>query len=135
MEDEYIETGGYEIECPIINKVCLEKVFESLKPELQEIIVEEYGSVDTYIASVCNYNKIDSLFEYILKDLKWNEQQVILLRYGLFDGQPKTLEEVAGIMGTTRERIRLIEDKFIRRCHRKYRPLHRSKSIKDLLNE
>ncbi len=135
MEDEYIETGGYEIEDSIINKVCLEKVFESLKPELQEIIVKKYGSVNTYIASVCNYNKIDSLFEYILKDLKWNEQQVILLRYGLFDGQPKTLEEVAGIMGTTRERIRQIDDAFIRRGNRKYRPLHRSKSIKDLLNE
>ena len=41
------------------------------------------------------------------------EREVIELRYGLKDGQPKTLDEVARLFGITRERIRQIEARGI----------------------
>ena len=56
-------------------------------------------------------------FENIFADFTPREVQVIKLRHG-FDGIPRTLEEVAKIMGVTRERIRQIELKVIRRLRR-----------------
>ena len=45
----------------------------------------------------------------VLRSLTPREREVIELRFGLKDGQPKTLEEVAKAYGITRERIRQIE--------------------------
>ena len=65
------------------------------------------------------YEKLDlsEEFENIFADFTPREVQVIKLRHG-FDGTPRTLEEVAKIMGVTRERIRQIELKVIRRLRR-----------------
>ena len=68
---------------------------------------------------------IDSL----LKDLKERERQVIELRFGLKDGHPRTLEEVGKEFNVTRERIRQIEAKALR----KLRNPVRSKRIRDFL--
>lgn len=54
----------------------------------------------------------------IISTLKPKEQEVILLRYGLKDGQPKTLEEIGDIFGVTRERIRQIESKALTKLRR-----------------
>lgn len=51
----------------------------------------------------------------ILKDLNDREERVIRLRYGLDDNRPRTLEEVGKEFGVTRERIRQIEAKAIRK--------------------
>ena len=50
-----------------------------------------------------------------LSTLKERERQVIELRYGLTDGRPRTLEEVGVIFQVTRERIRQIEAKALRK--------------------
>lgn len=50
----------------------------------------------------------------LLDVLKPREKRVIILRFGLFDGIPRTLEEVGRMMGVTRERIRQIEEKALR---------------------
>lgn len=65
------------------------------------------------------YEKLDlsEEFENIFADFTPREVQIIKLRHG-FDGTPRTLEEVAKIMGVTRERIRQIELKVIRRLRR-----------------
>ena len=68
---------------------------------------------------------IDSL----LKDLKERERQVIELRFGLKDGHPRTLEEIGKEFNVTRERIRQIEAKALR----KLRNPVRSKRIRDFL--
>ena len=65
--------------------------------------------------------------ESILKDLSEREERVIRLRYGLDDNCPKTLEEVGKIFGVTRERIRQIEAKAIK----KLRHPTRSKRLGD----
>src|SRR3990167_4257196 len=65
----------------------------------------------------------------VLGTLSPREQKVIELRFGLRDGKPRTLETVGREFGVTRERIRQIEAKAIR----KLRHPSRSKLIKDYL--
>ncbi len=77
------------------------------------------------IESVMLREHIDTL----LGDLKERERQVIVLRFGLEDGHPRTLEEVGKEFKVTRERIRQIEAKALR----KLRNPIRSKRIRDFL--
>jgi len=67
--------------------------------------------------------------DVLLDDLKERERQVIVLRFGLEDGHPRTLEEVGKEFNVTRERIRQIEAKALR----KLRNPVRSKRIRDFL--
>ena len=63
------------------------------------------------VESVMLREHIDAL----LGDLKERERQVIVLRFGLEDGHPRTLEEVGKEFNVTRERIRQIEAKALRK--------------------
>jgi RNA polymerase primary sigma factor len=67
----------------------------------------------------------------ILLTLTEREEQVLRLRFGLDDGSCKTLEEVGQMFGVTRERIRQIEAKALR----KLRHPSRSRKLKDFLND
>ena len=86
-------------------------------------VVTPEGNVE----SVMLREHIDAL----LGDLKERERQVIVLRFGLEDGHPRTLEEVGKEFNVTRERIRQIEAKALR----KLRNPVRSKRIRDFLEE
>ena len=77
------------------------------------------------VENVMLREEIDAL----LSDLKERERQVIILRFGLADGHPRTLEEVGKEFNVTRERIRQIEAKALR----KLRNPVRSKRIRDFL--
>ena len=66
----------------------------------------------------------------VLKTLSSREEQVLIFRYGLLDGAPKTLEEVGKIFKVTRERIRQIEVKALR----KLRHPSRRKKLEDFKN-
>ncbi len=70
----------------------------------------------------------EHLFE-VLHTLTPREEAVLKLRYGLEDGRPRTLEEVGKVFDITRERIRQIEAKALR----KLRHPSRSKKLKDYL--
>jgi RNA polymerase primary sigma factor len=50
-----------------------------------------------------------------LTALPWRERQVIILRYGLLDSEPKTLEEIGRRLGLTRERVRQVEVESLKR--------------------
>lgn len=58
---------------------------------------------------------IRSLIDEMLSDLHERERDVIILRYGLDDGHHRTLEEVAKELDITRERVRQIEQRILRR--------------------
>ena len=66
----------------------------------------------------------------VLKTLTPRESKVLSLRFGLEDGHPRTLEEVGTEFGVTRERIRQIEAKALR----KLRHPSRSKKLRDFLD-
>jgi RNA polymerase primary sigma factor len=67
----------------------------------------------------------------VLETLTPREQEVLKLRFGLNDGRARTLEEVGKTFGVTRERIRQIQAKALR----KLRQPSRSKKLKDFLEE
>ncbi|MCL4382336.1 MAG: RNA polymerase sigma factor RpoD [Patescibacteria group bacterium] len=67
--------------------------------------------------------------EEVLSTLSDREKKVLILRFGLDDGRPRTLEEVGREFAVTRERIRQIEAKALR----KLRHPSRSKKLKDYL--
>ena len=67
----------------------------------------------------------------VLLTLTEREEKVIRLRFGLDDGKSKTLEEVGQIFGVTRERIRQIEAKALR----KLRHPSRSRKLKDYMGD
>ncbi|CCQ93212.1 RNA polymerase major sigma-43 factor (sigma-A) [[Clostridium] ultunense Esp] len=67
----------------------------------------------------------------VLGSLTPREQKVLELRFGLNDGRSRTLEEVGNVFDVTRERIRQIEAKALR----KLRHPSRSKKLKDFLEE
>ena len=57
----------------------------------------------------------------VLSTLAEKEKEVIMMRFGLDDGEPKTLEEVGKIYGVTKERIRQIEIKALRKLRQPFR--------------
>jgi len=75
------------------------------------------------------YALLREQLEDVLSTLTTREQKVLCLRFGLEDGRPRTLEEVGHDFGVTRERIRQIEAKALR----KLRHPSRSKWLRDFL--
>ena len=75
------------------------------------------------------YEMMKKQLENVLDTLTDREENVLRLRFGLDDGRTRTLEEVGKVFGVTRERIRQIEAKALR----KLRHPSRSKQLKDLL--
>ncbi|PGS46266.1 RNA polymerase sigma factor RpoD [Bacillus sp. AFS041924] len=75
------------------------------------------------------YEMLKEQLEDVLDTLTDREENVLRLRFGLDDGRTRTLEEVGKVFGVTRERIRQIEAKALR----KLRHPSRSKRLKDFL--
>lgn len=77
-----------------------------------------------------SYTLLREQLEEVLSTLTPREEQVLRMRFGLVDGKPHTLEEVGKEFDVTRERIRQIESKALR----KLRHPSRSKKLRDFLN-
>ena len=82
-------------------------------------------------ADAATYTLLHEQLMDVLSTLTEREQKVLRLRFGLDDGRPRTLEEVGRQFNVTRERIRQIEAKALR----KLRHPSRSKILKDYLDE
>jgi RNA polymerase primary sigma factor len=76
-----------------------------------------------------SFRLLQEQLESVLHTLSGREKDVIRLRFGLVDGQPRTLEEVGKKFGVTRERIRQIESKTLS----KLRHPSRSQKLRDYL--
>jgi RNA polymerase primary sigma factor len=74
----------------------------------------EDDSVESPVHSATNEMLKDKI-EHVLKTLTYREREIIKLRYGLGDGYTYTLEEVGRIFKVTRERVRQIEAKAVRK--------------------
>ena len=75
------------------------------------------------------YSMLQKQLREVLDTLSEREKKVLILRFGLDDGRPRTLEEVGREFNVTRERIRQIEAKALR----KLRHPSRSKKLRDYL--
>jgi RNA polymerase primary sigma factor len=76
-----------------------------------------------------SFKLLQEQLESVLTTLSEREKEVIRLRFGLVDGQPRTLEDVGKKFGVTRERIRQIESKTLS----KLRHPSRSQKLRDYL--
>ena len=76
-----------------------------------------------------SFKLLQEQLESVLHTLSGREKEVIRLRFGLVDGQPRTLEDVGKKFGVTRERIRQIESKTLS----KLRHPSRSQKLRDYL--
>ena len=82
-------------------------------------------------AEVATRRMLTEAVEEALGELSPREQEVVRLRFGLLDGQARTLEEVGREFGVTRERIRQIEAKTLA----KLRHPQRSQKLKEFLED
>ncbi len=121
----------------------VEKVREILKIAQEPVSLEmpigeeEDSHLGDFIADdnapapqeAASYSMLREQLLEVLHTLTPREENVLKLRFGLEDGRPKTLEEVGKVFNITRERIRQIEAKALR----KLRHPSRSKRLKDYL--
>ena len=124
-------------------KIPEEKVREIIKISLDPLSLEtpigeeEDSHLGDFVQDKNTLSPEEYAINEVLKDeiaevlltLTEREEQVLKLRFGLIDGTCRTLEEVGTIFGVTRERIRQIEAKALR----KLRHPSRSKKLKDYL--
>ena len=113
-----------------IQKIALDPIsLESPIGEEDDSKISDFIEDDTSISPVesATRSMLKSQLFAVIDTLTPREQKVIRLRYGLDDGYPKTLEQVGVEFNVTRERIRQIEAKALR----KLRNPTRSKKLKD----
>ena len=134
-EDEIAEKMGTSVEkVREIYKISQDPV--SLETPIGE---EDDSHLGDFIKDEHNMSPEEYATNELLKDeisevlltLTEREEKVIRLRFGLEDGRPRTLEEVGQLFGVTRERIRQIEAKALR----KLRHPSRSRKLKDYLGD
>ena len=80
-------------------------------------------------AEATGYSLLRDQIQEVLETLTAREKKVLTLRFGIGDGSPRTLEEVGKVFNVTRERVRQIEAKALR----KMRHPIRSKKLKTFL--
>lgn len=134
--EELAETCELEVD-KVLDILKRDKNIVSLDTPIKE---DEDSSLVEFIPSDAHFgdvvmheveqNNLREKIEEVLTDLSDQEQQVLRMRFGLDDDTPKTLEEIGKVFGVTRERIRQIEAKALR----KLRHPSRSKKLRDYMN-
>lgn len=100
----------------------LEEIFETVN----EDVFCDYGLLEHKMNEAIDLELCKNTVNKIINELKPREKEVVELRFGFNDNIPKTLEVVGKSMGVTRERIRQIEVKAIKRLqHSKRRKILR----------
>ena len=132
-------------ELAVVMEMTPDRVREILKISLEPVSLqmpigeEEDSNLGDFIedhkqpapADAANRQLLREQVEDVLKTLSEREREVLSMRFGLDDGRSRTLEEVGREFGVTRERIRQIEAKALR----KLRHPNRAKMLRDYLDE
>jgi RNA polymerase primary sigma factor len=100
--------------------VSLENILEN---DDNEEIIFKYFSIPSFEEEMVDASLAEKLRE-LLSTLTSKEARVLSLRFGLDDGRERTLEAVGGIFRVTRERVRQIEDKALRKLRHPSRVKH-----------
>ncbi len=94
----------------LIQKISLEELFE-----LDECIFTDKGEFENQMIGFIDFKQLPDNVEQIFKRLKPNEEKILNLRYGFNGNEEKTLEAIGQTFKVTRERIRQIEVKAIKK--------------------
>ena len=102
--------------------------------KLTEVQVAKFANIDSYALpawvtpqqieapdKIIEQHELEEVMKKALSTLTDREEEVIRLRFGMSDGLPRTLEEVGLIFDLTRERIRQIEAKALKKLRHKTR--------------
>lgn len=98
---------------------------------LSDFLVDE--TMDAPDSRVSNENLVFEL-EKILSTLRPRERDVLKLRFGLNDGNKRTLEEIGQLFGVSRERVRQIETRALNKLRKMCRNNRQIRSLKNYLN-
>lgn len=90
--------------------ICIDDFLEN-----EDEILSDFGLVEYEMIEQINLNKIRETMQKVLTSLKPREREILLQRFGFINDEPKTLEQVGQVIGVTRERIRQIEAKALKR--------------------
>ncbi len=132
--EEIAEAMGIEIEkVQDVRKIAQEPIsLETPIGEEEDSHLGDFIEDDTAVApdEAADFTMLREQLDEILATLTYRERKVLELRFGLVDGTPRTLEEVGREFDVTRERIRQIEAKALR----KLKHPSRSSKLRDFLD-
>lgn len=137
-KDPDIKEIAKEMEITVDEAENLMRISQQPKSLSTPVGDDKEATLEQFIADKSKPNLYDVVSQELLKDaigevletLSPREQKVLIMRFGLEDGKPKTLEEVGKEFKVTRERIRQIEAKAIR----KLKHPTRARKLRDFLD-
>ena len=133
-DEEIAEAMGIDIEkVQDVRKIAQEPIsLETPIGEEEDSHLGDFIEDDTAVApdEAADFTMLREQLDEILSTLTYRERKVLELRFGLVDGTPRTLEEVGREFDVTRERIRQIEAKALR----KLKHPSRSSKLRDFLD-
>ena len=111
----YASYGGGHYNAAKSVKEYIDANYKDCDTELIDCVEDKEHSKDSFERKIFNQEFREALMNSKLTD---KEKNVILYRFGFVDGETHTLEEIGQKMGVTRERIRQIESKSIRKLRK-----------------
>ena len=97
----------------LIEKESIREKLNRFEPEIQEILLNRYGTENMpkdFVGGI----EMEQALDYLHGLRNTQHQKLILMRVGIVTGTPMTLEEITEYFGITKERARQIESRFFR---------------------